>query len=524
MPSTTRAFAGRVSAAAVVCAAFVLQGCGSAFPPAPTRATSLPLPASLDTSVVAIPISVRIRNVDRALDRSNPNTLLNSGWRAVKATSDDGFADVRRVIAQTLFSKAVESRYLPTEFRLTVSRGDATAQAQGLSDVIRIAVNDRYKLELNSSAGRYVCNPSAHAALGNAANVVAAIRPDGTLGWNVANVTGRIAAHCEVARSILANGAELDLTDALQVVYARVLHKVSDTLVTVVQRVADLVLRVKFATLATTLAQPIELPSNAWLTPNLLNATVRGLQFGASGNDLLANFNLALAVRPQISLGAPPSAAPATVPRFGDLQIPDGFHLPVDVRAPFSLIEQHARAQLIGTELPVAVIGTVRINNAFVYATDTGTPAAPQPKLVVQIDFSGGASGTLYLWGTPTIDPATRVISMPDLTYTTDTRHLLVRIFAPILTSNWIVSKVQNAATFDASKLIDEQTAPFLKAYDKTITLPDGTTVALHAVPEPLGLKGVALDAEALYVRAVVNGTLNARVDTDADALALLGG
>jgi hypothetical protein len=523
MPSTIRAFSGRVLAsAAVVCAALVVQGC-SAFPPAPTRATSFPPQANMEPSVVTIPIDVRIRNFARALNRPGSSEVLRSGWRSVQASSSDGYADVRTLIAQYLNAKVVGSRFVPTEFRLTARRGDVAVGEPGQGDVLRVGFNERYELELNSRAGRYLCSPRGHAAIQAAANVAENARPDGTLSPTVADISTRMLAYCNVARSALDVG-QIDLTQALREPYARALQIVSEALTRVLQRVADIVVRAKFATLANAFAQPIQISSNAWLTPNLQNAAVRRLSFAASGGDLLAKFDLALAVRPQVSLGTQPTAPPFSVPSLSNLDIPDGFHLPVDIRVPFDLIAEHARAQLKGKELPVKVLGTVRIDDVDVYATDTGTPEAPQPKLVIQIDFSGGASGKLYLWGTPTIDPATRVISFPDLNYTTDTSRLLVRIFAPLLTSNFVVSRVRDAATFDASKLIDEQTAPFMQTYQRTFTAPDGTVVSVSAVPAPVGLNGISVDAVALSVHAVVNGTVSVSAQADADALRLAAG
>jgi Domain of unknown function (DUF4403) len=518
MPLTTRAIAGRMGAA-VLCAALALEGCGTAFPPAPPRATSFPPQTNAQTSVITIPINVRLRNVRQALNRAGNSTILDSGWRAVQTASNDGYADVRSIIATYLNSKIVGSQYVPTEFRITARRGNVDASGQG--DVIRIGFNERFELQLRSRAGQYICGPAANTTMRAAATIAGRVRPGGTLQTNISDFAGRLAARCDLARSILNNGG-IDLTPALRERYLRALNKVSATMAMVLQRAFDVVVRAKFATMARTFAQPIQISDNAWLTPNLQNATVRKLSFAASGGDLLANFTLAVAARPQVSLGSePPPPSSVSVPSFANLDIPDDFHLPIDIRVPFDLITQAARTKLNGTELPIKVIGTVRVNNVDIYATDAGTPTAPQPKLVIEVDFSGGASGKLYLWGTPTVDPATRVISMPDLNYTTDTSRLLIRMFAPLLTSNFVVSRVRAAATFDASKLIDERTAQFMKPYDRTLTTADGTTVALHAVPEPIGLNGISVTADALIVHAVVNGTLSASVDTSADALSL---
>ena len=130
------------------------------------------------------------------------------------------------------------------------------------------------------------------------------------------------------------------------------------------------------------------------------NATIRKFALATNGGDLLATFNLAVAARPQVSLGSePPPPSQVSVPSFSALDIPDDFHLPVAVRVPFSLILDRARPAIVGTELPIKVIGTVRVDGVDMYATDSGTATAPQPKLVIEVDFSGGASGKLYLWG-----------------------------------------------------------------------------------------------------------------------------
>ncbi len=518
MPLTMRALTNCMGAA-ILCSALALEGCKSAFPPAPPRATSFPQQTNTETSVITIPIDVRIRNLRQVLARSGSSTVLDSGWRAVQAASNDGYADVRTIIATYLNNKVVGSQYVPTQFRITARRGDVGANAQG--DVVRIGFNERFELQLRSRAGSYTCGPKANAALRASAAVAARVRPDGTFQTNVSDFTGRLAAFCNIASSFLNNGG-IDLTPALREPYLRALNKASEAVARVIRRAFDVVMRAAFATIARQLAQPVQVSENAWLTPNLQNATVRKLSLATSGNDLLATFNLAVAAKPQVSLGsAPPPPSQVSVPSFATLDIPDEFRLPINVRVPYNLMVQRARASLVGTELPVKVIGTVRVDNVDIYANNAGTATAPQPKVVIQVDFSGGASGKLYLWGTPAVDPATNVISIPDLNYTIDTSRLLINVFAPLLTSNFVISRVRKAATFDASQRIDEATAPFMKPYDRTLTAPDGTTVALHAKPMSTGLNGISVDADALIVHAVVNGTLSANVDTSVDALSL---
>jgi hypothetical protein len=514
----------RTPAALIVAATFgsvlALGGCSSAFPPAPARVTPFPPQTSVLTSVIMIPIDVRVRNLQQTLNRAGSSTVLDSGWRAVQTASKDGYADVRAVIATYLNSKIVGSRFVPTEFRITAQRGNVGESGQG--DVIKLGFNQRFELQLRSQAGNYICSSKANTALRASAAVAVRVRPDGSFQSNLSDFGGRLQAYCNLARTVLNNGG-IDLTPVLRGPYLRALNKASELVATVIQRTFDVVVRAKFAVIAGQLEQPIQISDNAWLTPNLQNATVRKLSLATSDGDLLATFNLAVAARPQVSYGSEPSPpSQVSVPSFATLDIPDAFRLPVDVRIPFALMIAKARSSLVGTSLPVKVIGTVRVDDVDVYATDAGTASAPQLKLVIEVAFSGGASGRLYLWGTPTVDPATRVISMPDLNYTTDTSRLLIRVFAPLLTSNFVVSRVRSAATFDASKLIDENTAAFMKPYDKTLTASDGTTIALHAVPAEVGLNGISVEADALVIQVVINGVLSGSVDTSADALSLV--
>ncbi|MGA9946235.1 MAG: hypothetical protein WBP75_14475, partial [Candidatus Cybelea sp.] len=220
---TVRALGGRLGAA-ILGSALALEGCGSAFPPPPPRATSFP-PATgtTQTSVIVIPIDVRVRNLRQALSRAGSSTIVDSGWRTVQAASNDGYADVRQIIATYINTKLVGSPNVPTEFRITARRGDVGESGAG--DTIRIGFNESFELQLRSSTVSYVCGPKANAALRASAAIAARARPDGTLQTNISDFSGHLEAYCNIARSVLNNGG-IDLTPALREPYLRALNKV----------------------------------------------------------------------------------------------------------------------------------------------------------------------------------------------------------------------------------------------------------------------------------------------------------
>lgn len=74
-------------------------------------------------------------------------------------------------------------------------------------------------------------------------------------------------------------------------------------------------------------------------------------------------------------------------------------------------------------------------------------------KIRVDVSFTGNRKGVLHLSGTPQVDTALQVISMPDISFSIDTRDMLVNI-AKNLFRKKILKELRNQSVMDIAALI----------------------------------------------------------------------
>ena len=244
MPLTIRVFGGRWRRRFFVLHS-PLEGCGSAFPPAPPRATSFP-PAH-DCA------DVGHRDPDRRASPKLPTgtqprrivAIVDSGWRAVQTASNDGYADVRRSLRPISTAKSSGRRNVPTEFRITARRGDV-----GESGQATLFESASTKLRAPAAIASRAATSAVLRRTLRCARRLPSPRervPTERFRRTSRTLAGAFEAYCNIARSVLNNGG-IDLTPALREPYLRAFNKVSETVAMVIQRAFDLVVRVKFAT------------------------------------------------------------------------------------------------------------------------------------------------------------------------------------------------------------------------------------------------------------------------------------
>ena len=81
-----------------------------------------------------------------------------------------------------------------------------------------------------------------------------------------------------------------------------------------------------------------------------------------------------------------------------------------------------------------------------------------QNKLQIDVSFDGNKRGILHLSGTPVIDTATQVMNMPDISFSLDSRDMLLNI-AQSLFRKKIMKKLKDQSVFDIAALIKNNKA-----------------------------------------------------------------
>lgn len=74
-------------------------------------------------------------------------------------------------------------------------------------------------------------------------------------------------------------------------------------------------------------------------------------------------------------------------------------------------------------------------------------------KLLIDVSFDGNKTGTLHLGGTPLLDTAKQVLTMPDISFSVDSRDMLVNI-AKGMFRRKIMRKLKDQSVFDIGELI----------------------------------------------------------------------
>jgi hypothetical protein len=79
-------------------------------------------------------------------------------------------------------------------------------------------------------------------------------------------------------------------------------------------------------------------------------------------------------------------------------------------------------------------------------------------KLLIDVSFDGNKRGTLHLSGTPLLDTAKQVLTMPDISFSLDSRDMLINI-AKGLFRKKIMKKLKDQSVFDIAELIKNNKA-----------------------------------------------------------------
>jgi len=245
---------------------------------------------------------------------------------------------------------------------------------------------------------------------------------------------------------------------------------------------------------------------------DVLNNVYVRLAIGKAWDALQApirlNYKLSLLLNPQTIQVSPPSTKADTMtvvvgvvakpklisgdtPQTSALPLPNvsmapallasGFHIVVDNELSFDFISDELTRKLEGKEYPVSG-NTIIIQKVRVYGSGDS--------LILEVRVKGTADGTIYLIGKPVYDESTRTVSVQNLDYTVETKHVLVK------TADWLLhSKVRDNLAGQATWFIG----------DKIDAAKDMLSDALNRKLNQY----VSITGKVQNVRAVAVGTTN---------------
>lgn len=100
---------------------------------------------------------------------------------------------------------------------------------------------------------------------------------------------------------------------------------------------------------------------------------------------------------------------------------------------------------------------------------DVNVRGTNEGKIQVDVAFTGNRKGVLHISGTPVLDTAKQVLSMPDISFSLDTKDMLVNI-AKSLFRKKIMKQLQNQSVLDLAALIQKNKASIEARINQPVT------------------------------------------------------
>ena len=198
---------------------------------------------------------------------------------------------------------------------------------------------------------------------------------------------------------------------------------------------------------------------------------------------------------PQFSSDSASIATPSYLPTFSNTESAPGISVYLNSVYSYQtlsgLLNDSLRNKSFEVEGHTFVIKDVSLGG-----TDEG-------KLRVDVRFDGYKKGTLHLMGTPVLDSARQVLSMPDISFSVDSRDMLINI-AKGLFRKKIMKKLKDQSVFDIAALIKSNKAVIEARLNQQLT----DWLSTRGNFEELKLIGLLPGKNSVHVQIFIKGNI----------------
>ena len=122
---------------------------------------------------------------------------------------------------------------------------------------------------------------------------------------------------------------------------------------------------------------------------------------------------------------------------------------------------------------------------------------------MIDVAFDGNRRGTLRLSGTPLLDTASQVLTMPDISFSVESRDMLINI-AKGLFRKKIIKKLKNQSVFDIAELIRNNKKVIEARLNQQIT----DWLSTRGDFQELRLVGLLPHKEAIQIQLFIKGNI----------------
>ena len=214
-------------------------------------------------------------------------------------------------------------------------------------------------------------------------------------------------------------------------------------------------------------------------------------------NGSLLTFSVALSARPVFTTVSNPQPV-KPMPNLSAYAHTTGFNVYLDLVEGYDHLSKIINQQVVGQSSEVAGKQFV-VNNTKVWGIGN--------QVVLQVDFGGSSTGTIYLVGTPTYNPVTHELTFPDLTFDLQTKAWMLKT-AKWLFNGKITDMIRKNATYNFTKLIaDNKTA-----LQKELSRDMGNGIRSDVTIRDLDIHAIYPTQDKMIIRTLSDGQIKVKV------------
>lgn len=231
------------------------------------------------------------------------------------------------------------------------------------------------------------------------------------------------------------------------------------------------------------------------------------------GDRLAIEGGLFVGASPEIVTSKARSGTLAPLPRYREVRRTDESQVILaDATLGYAAANAILRKRLVGQRVRQGLLPPLTISNVSIYPATIAGAA----KLAVRIDYRGTVRGTVFAWGAPKYDAASRTISVPDLRLVPAKKGVFGQIARPLFQQRKLLETVRSEAARELTDEFRRLDMALIRRYERTVE--NGVTV--EGEIRRVNLQTIAPGEPGITAKFEVSGRM--RVDATFDASKLL--